>query len=154
MLMASGGYIVRTTTKKEFRFNLRASNGQVILSSEGYATQANCFTGVTSLREHAEEDHTCERTSSRTGSYHFNLKVTNGQVTGASHSRETSVGMENGIHAVMTHAPAAAMLEGKDLGAGQISLKASTSNRPRSLSFKRGITSTAMKGSVMKGAER
>ena len=50
MLMASGGYIVRTATKKEFRFNLRASNGQVILSSEGYATQANCCTRVTSLR--------------------------------------------------------------------------------------------------------
>ncbi|MBL0034876.1 MAG: YegP family protein [Flavobacteriales bacterium] len=110
--MATGRFIVRTDARGEFRFNLEASNGQVILSSEGYTTKANCLNGIASVRKHAEEDRSYERNISRTGGYHFNLKAANGQIIGTSQHYETSVGMENGIHSVMTHAPDAVTLEG------------------------------------------
>ena len=37
----------------EFRFRLKASNGQVIAQSEGYTTHANCVNGVESVKKNA-----------------------------------------------------------------------------------------------------
>ena len=104
--------MIMTDAKGEFRFNLVAANGQVILSSEGYTTKANCLNGVESVRRHASEEHRFERSISRTGAYHFNLKAANGQVVGTSQMYERSGDMEHGIRSVMAHAPGAHVLEG------------------------------------------
>ena len=37
----------------EFRFRLKATNGQVIAVSEGYTTHANCVNGVESVKKNA-----------------------------------------------------------------------------------------------------
>ena len=37
----------------EFRFRLKATNGQVILASEGYAAKASCEKGVQSVKKNA-----------------------------------------------------------------------------------------------------
>ena len=37
----------------EFRFRLKATNGQVIATSEGYTTLANCLNGVESVKKNA-----------------------------------------------------------------------------------------------------
>ena len=39
----------------ESRFRLKASNGQVIAASEGYATKASCLNGVESVRRNAAD---------------------------------------------------------------------------------------------------
>ncbi len=39
----------------EFRFRLKATNGQIIAVSEGYKTMASCENGVSSVRKNAEE---------------------------------------------------------------------------------------------------
>ncbi len=39
----------------EFRFRLRAKNGQVILSGEGYGTKANCKNGIESIGKNAPD---------------------------------------------------------------------------------------------------
>ncbi|MBR7185562.1 MAG: YegP family protein [Clostridia bacterium] len=39
----------------EFRFRLRAKNGQVILASEGYGTKAGCQNGIASIGKNAPE---------------------------------------------------------------------------------------------------
>ena len=39
----------------EFRFRLKATNGQVIAVSEGYAAKASCLNGVESVRKNAAE---------------------------------------------------------------------------------------------------
>jgi uncharacterized protein YegP (UPF0339 family) len=109
--MTTSRFVIRTDARGEFRFNLEAANGQVILSSEGYTTKANCLNGVESVRRHASEEHRFERTISRSGSYHFNLKAANGQVVGTSQMYERSADMEQGIRSVMAHAPAALVLE-------------------------------------------
>lgn len=38
---------------EEFRFRLKATNGQVIAVSEGYTTIANCLNGVESVKKNA-----------------------------------------------------------------------------------------------------
>lgn len=40
----------------QFRFRLRARNGQIIAVSEGYATHAGCEHGILSVRKNATED--------------------------------------------------------------------------------------------------
>ncbi len=39
----------------EFRFRLKATNGQVIAVSEGYKTKASCLNGVESVKKNAPE---------------------------------------------------------------------------------------------------
>ncbi|MBQ8040278.1 MAG: YegP family protein [Lachnospiraceae bacterium] len=39
----------------EFRFRLKATNGQVIAVSEGYKTLANCENGVESVKKNAPD---------------------------------------------------------------------------------------------------
>ena len=38
----------------EFRFRLKAANGQNILSSEGYGKKASCMNGVESVRKNSQ----------------------------------------------------------------------------------------------------
>lgn len=37
----------------EYRFNLKATNGQVIASSEGYSSKASALKGIESVRNNA-----------------------------------------------------------------------------------------------------
>lgn len=37
-----GKFVIKKRSNGEFQFNLHAGNGQVILSSEGYASKAGC----------------------------------------------------------------------------------------------------------------
>ena len=44
-----------TDKSGQFRFRLKARNGQIIAVSEGYATKANCEHGIESVRVNAPE---------------------------------------------------------------------------------------------------
>lgn len=39
--------------KGEFRFRLKAANGEVIASGEGYKTKAACMNGIRSIKRNA-----------------------------------------------------------------------------------------------------
>lgn len=39
----------------EYRFNLKAGNGQVIATSQGYASKANALNGIESVKTNAPE---------------------------------------------------------------------------------------------------
>jgi uncharacterized protein YegP (UPF0339 family) len=41
--------------KGEFRFHLRASNGEIVLASEGYTQKHNALKGIESVRERAPD---------------------------------------------------------------------------------------------------
>lgn len=44
----------------EFRFRLKAPNGQQIVASEGYTTKAGCLNGIESVRKNAADAPTVE----------------------------------------------------------------------------------------------
>ncbi|WON93342.1 YegP family protein [Sphingobacterium sp. Lzh-3] len=106
-----GKFEVKTTKNGEFQFNLKAGNGQVILSSEGYTTKANCLNGVESVKKNAQDDNKFDRKTSTNGKHYFNLKATNGQIIGTSEMYESASGMENGIESVKKNAPDAPVEE-------------------------------------------
>ena len=106
-----GKFEVKTRKNGEFQFNLKAGNGQVILSSEGYTTKANCLNGVESVKKNAQDDNKFDRKTSTNGKHYFNLKATNGQIIGTSEMYESASGMENGVESVKKNAPDATVEE-------------------------------------------
>lgn len=102
-----GKFEIKKDKSEQFRFNLKASNGQVILSSEAYKTRASCDNGIESVRKNSQDDGKYERKTAKDGSPYFNLKASNGQVIGTSEMYSGSAAMENGIASVKTNAPKA-----------------------------------------------
>lgn len=94
-------------SRSEFRFRLKANNGQSILASEGYSAKSGCMNGIESVRKNSQDDSKYDRKKSSNGKHYFNLKASNGQIIGTSEMYESSSGMENGIASVKTNAPTA-----------------------------------------------
>ncbi|MFT3902689.1 MAG: YegP family protein [Niabella sp.] len=102
-----GKFVITTRTNGEFQFNLKAGNGQTILTSEGYKTKASCDNGIESVRKNSQDDGKYDRKTSSNGKFYFNLKATNGQVIGTSEMYESESGRDNGIASVKENAPGA-----------------------------------------------
>lgn len=51
-----GKFIIKKRTNGEFQFNLKASNGQVILTSEGYSTKSGCQNGIDSVKTNSNDN--------------------------------------------------------------------------------------------------
>ncbi|WP_308992089.1 YegP family protein [Mariniflexile litorale] len=95
--------------KSEFRFRLKAGNGQNILASEGYTAKSGCTNGIESVKKNSTDDSRYERLQSKSGSPYFNLKAANNQVIGTSEMYSSNSAMENGISSVKNNAPTASI---------------------------------------------
>ncbi len=91
----------------KFHFVLKAANGQVVLSSQMYASKASASNGIDSVKSNCGDDNCFERKTAKNGKFHFNLKSTNGQIVGSSQMYSSESGMNNGIESVKTNAPKA-----------------------------------------------
>ncbi len=101
----AGKFELYTDKAGEFRFRLKAGNGEIILASEGYKQRASAENGIESVKKNAPEDARYERKETKSGKHMFNLKATNGQVIGTSESYESTSGRDNGIESVKKNAP-------------------------------------------------
>ena len=90
--------------REQFRFRLKADNGQNILASEGYTTKANCINGIESVKTNAPIDARYERLTASNGSPYFNLKSSNGQIVGTSEMYSSIAAREVGITSVRDNA--------------------------------------------------
>ena len=99
--------IFQSENNKKYYFRLKAKNGQIILSSQGYASKDSAKKGVESVRTNSPEDGQYERKESSNGKQFFNLLAKNKQVIGSSQQYASKEGMENGIKSVMTNGPEA-----------------------------------------------
>ena len=95
----------------EFRFRLKASNGETILSSEGYKGKGSCDNGIESVRKNAAIAERFEKTETKGGKFRFNLKAGNGQVIGTSQSYASEKSRDNGIASVARNAAGAKVVE-------------------------------------------
>ncbi len=100
-----GKFSLKTGNDGQYYFNLKAGNGQIILSSEGYTTTAARDNGIESVRKNAPDDGNYDRRDSSNGKPFFTLKAGNGQVIGRSELYETVASRENGIESVKKNAP-------------------------------------------------
>jgi len=89
----------------EFRFRLKAGNGEIILVGEGYKQKASAENGIESVKKNAPDDARYERKDSASGKPMFNLKAANGQVIGTSETYSSASARDNGIESVKKNAP-------------------------------------------------
>lgn len=95
----------------EFRFRLKAGNGETILSSEGYSGKSGCENGIESVRKNCVNPDRFEKKETAGGKFRFNLKASNGQVIGTSQNYSSASGCDNGIKSVANSAPDAKVVE-------------------------------------------
>lgn len=93
----------------EFRFRLKAGNGENILASEGYKDKSSADNGIASVKKNAADKARFEVKESSSGKPYFVLKAANHQIIGQSQMYDSKDGCENGIKSVMTNAPDAAI---------------------------------------------
>ena len=93
----------------EFRFRLKASNGQTILASEGYKSKASCTNGIKSVQNNCLDAKCFEKKTTASGKFRFNLKAKNGQVIGTSENYDSEAARDNGIASIGRAAPGASI---------------------------------------------
>ena len=106
-----GKFVVTVRKNGEFQFNLKATNGQVILTSQGYKTKASCLNGVESVKKNSQDEKRFDIKEASNGKPYFNLMATNGQIIGSSQMYANEVNMKNGIASVMKNAPEAEIID-------------------------------------------
>jgi len=109
------GKFAAKKTNTGYKFDLLAGNGQVIASSEVYASEASCLGGIASVTKCAVvaevEDQTVEPVETKKhpkfemytdkkGEYRFRLKARNGEVIAVSEGYTAKAGCLNGIESV------------------------------------------------------
>src|SRR5690606_5269548 len=90
----------------KYYFNLKADNGQVILSSQGYASKNGCLKGVESVRNNGSAA-SFEKKTAANGKFYFNLKASNAQVIGKSQQYADEKSRDKGIDSVIRNAAGA-----------------------------------------------
>lgn len=108
-----GKFEIKTAKTGKVHFNLKASNGQIILTSEKYETRKAAEKGIESVRKNAVNDKRFERKTAKDGSPYFVLKASNGEPIGKSEMYKTVKSMENGIASVSKNAPDSPVTDAK-----------------------------------------
>ena len=103
--------IYQSGQKNEFRFRLKADNGQTILSSEGYTTKASCLNGIESVKKNSQKETAFETYEDKKGGFRFRLKAGNGEIIGQGESYTAKSGCANGVESVKKNAPDAKIIE-------------------------------------------
>jgi uncharacterized protein len=105
----AGKFELKKASDGQFYFNLRASNGKVILTSERYTDKSRAKKGIESVRKNAANPKRFERLQRDGGKPYFVLKASNGEVIGTSETYSGTSGVTRGIASVQKTAPEAAV---------------------------------------------
>ena len=103
--------IFQSENNQKYYFRLKAKNGQIILSSQGYAGKAGAKNGIESVKKNCGNDNAFDRKEAANGKLHFNLIAANKQIIGSSQMYASKQGMENGIQSVKNTAPEAEIVD-------------------------------------------
>src|SRR5690625_1934026 len=100
----AGWYVLKKSGDK-FMFNLKAANGEVILTSQRYASRASAENGMSSVQRNSPADDRYERLESRSEQTCITRQAEYATVTGTSQKYKTVSCRSNGIEWVKTNAP-------------------------------------------------
>lgn len=120
------GKFVIKETKTGIKFDLKASNGEVIATSEVYNSEDACKKGIASVQKNApvaavenqtvegyatEKNPKFEIYTDKAGEFRFRLKATNGQIIAVGEGYKALAGCKNGIESVKKNAPDASIVK-------------------------------------------
>jgi len=103
--------VYQSGKNNEFRFRLKAGNGQIILSSEGYTTRAACLNGIESVKKNATDSKRITKSQTPTKMFRFALTAANSQVIGTSQNYKSESGRNKGVQSVVKNAAKAEIKE-------------------------------------------
>jgi uncharacterized protein len=109
--MAAKFEIKKSKNGKQFHFQLKAANGQIILASEMYGDRKVANKGIASVRKNAENDKRYERKTAKNGQPYFVLRAMNGEIIGKSEMYAAARSVEKGIASVKKNAPDAKVID-------------------------------------------
>ena len=113
------GKFVMYATKTGVKFDLKATNGEVIATSEVYASAGSCKKGIASVAKNApiaavenqtvegyavEKHPKFEVYTDKSGEFRFRLKAANGQIIAVSEGYKAMASYLNGIESVKKNA--------------------------------------------------
>ncbi|SDG78044.1 YegP family protein [Chitinophaga filiformis] len=96
--------LYKSSANSQYYFRLKAVNGKITLSSEGYIAKQSCKDGIASVKQNAPDEQRFERRQNN-GSYTFVLKARNGEIIGRSQSYTSPASRDTGIDSVKEDAP-------------------------------------------------
>jgi uncharacterized protein YegP (UPF0339 family) len=99
----AGWFELCKSSDGQFRFILKAGNGETILTSELYKTEDSARNGIASVQKNSADDSRFEKKESGNGKYFFNLKAVNHQVIGSSQMYGSASSRDTGIDSVKTN---------------------------------------------------
>lgn len=99
--MASGYFELKKAKNGQFHFNLKAGNGEIILTSEMYATKASAENGIASVQSNSTEEAQFELRTGSNNKPYFVLKAKNHQIIGQSQMYSSEQAAKNGIQSVV-----------------------------------------------------
>ncbi len=122
------GKFVIKQTKAGTKFDLKATNGEIIASSEVYTTESACRKGIASVRRccvGAVEDQTEENFEvlkhpkfevyvDKAGEFRFRLKARNGQIIATGEGYKKKKSCLNGIESIKKNAPDSPIVKAED----------------------------------------
>jgi uncharacterized protein YegP (UPF0339 family) len=125
-----GKFIIRQAKDGSYMFNLKASNGEIIATSDMYSSLEKCKKGIASIQNNAPianiEDSTVEgevevKTNPKFEMYHdkggefrFRLKAKNGSIIAKSQGYSSKTNCKNGIESVKKNAATEEIISEKD----------------------------------------
>ena len=115
-----GKFFIKQAKDESYMFNLKASNGEIIATSDMYSSLEKCKKGIASVQTNAPianlEDHTVNNSVDevtnpkfelyydKSGDYRFRLKARNGSIIAKSQGYTNKINCLNGIESVRKNA--------------------------------------------------
>lgn len=96
----AGHYEITKGANGQFHFNLKAGNGEIILSSEMYVAKSSAEAGIASVQKNCGADAQYHKAEAKNGKFYFTLKAANHQVIGNSQMYATTASRDAGIESV------------------------------------------------------
>jgi hypothetical protein len=107
----AGKFVITKGKDDKYYFNLKAGNGEVILTSQGYKAKADCLNGIQSVKNNSGNAARFEVKKSNDGKDYFVLTATNGQTIGKSQMYKSESGCSNGMKSVTNSAADASLVD-------------------------------------------
>ena len=107
----AGRFVVSKGADGQDYFRLKAGNGEVIFTSQGYKSRKSCLNGIESVRKNAQNPKRFEYHVAKDGREYFVLKAANGQVIGKSQMYKSASGCRNGTKSVAVNSADATVAE-------------------------------------------
>ena len=89
----------------QYWYHLRADNGEIVQSGEGYTTKSSCENGIQAVKVNCQP-HRFE-SFFESGQYGFNQIAANGEIIGRSEKYTTAQARDHGLQVVLREAPEA-----------------------------------------------